>query len=165
MACFFHSHRPTCWCDAFFSAVIVMILVPPPTEAGVKCPGVMGTPGYLPLECLISDNVTCHASQDVFAVAVLLLLVCVKSPMMRSNMFCHEVRLLCTRTCSALFYVFAKGNEFLSFLCPWWASKSSIFVHLRVQLLRRPVRGYRGKKHFPKLSPMVSSGSAGGTPG
>ncbi|CAN0382832.1 unnamed protein product [Ascophyllum nodosum] len=59
-------------------------------EAGATCAGLMGTSGFLPLECLVSENVTCHASQDVFAVAVLLLLVCAKSSMRRPNMFCHE---------------------------------------------------------------------------
>ncbi|CAN0382863.1 unnamed protein product, partial [Ascophyllum nodosum] len=61
-------------------------------EAGATCAGLMGTSGFLPLECLVSENVTCHASQDVFAVAVLLLLVCAKPSMRRPNMFCHEVR-------------------------------------------------------------------------
>ena len=90
----------------------MMALFSPPTEADAICPGAMGTPGYLPLECLVSQNVTCHASQDVFAVAVLLLLVCVKFPVMGSNMFCHEVRVWYSQTCSALLYVFAVGNGF-----------------------------------------------------
>ena len=87
----------------------MMALFFPPTEAGA-CPGVIGARGYIPLECLVSENVTYHASQDVFAVAVVLLLVCVKSTMMRSNMFCHEMRVRCSQTCSALLYVFAVGN-------------------------------------------------------
>ena len=88
-----------------------MVLFSPPTEAGATCAGLMGTSGFLPLECLVSENVTCHASQDVFAVAVLLLLVCVKSSMRRSNLFCHEVRVWYSQTCSALLYVFTVGNE------------------------------------------------------
>ena len=112
LAFFFYSYRPTYRCDVVFSAVDMMALFSLPTEAGATCPGAMGTPGYLPLECLVSQNVTCHASQDVFAVAVMLLLVCVKFPMMRSNMFCHEVSVWYSQTCSALLYVFAVGNGF-----------------------------------------------------
>ena len=47
------------------------------------------------------------------------LLVCVRSPMMRSNMFCHEVRVWCSHTCSALLYVFAVGNESCYLLSPY----------------------------------------------
>ena len=104
--CFF-----CCSCDGF--------VPPPPTEAGAIFPRSMGTPVYLPQECLVFENVTCHASQDVFGVAVLLLLVCVRSPMMRSNMFCHEVRVWCSHTCSALLYVFAVGNESCYLLSPY----------------------------------------------
>ena len=122
LACDFHSY--TC-ADQRVGVILFFLLFlrwfcsPPPTEAGAIFPRSMGTPVYLPQECLVFENVTCHASQDVFGVAVLLLLVCVRSPMMRSNMFCHEVRVWCSHTCSALLYVFAVGNESCYLLSPY----------------------------------------------
>eukprot|EP00903_Cladosiphon_okamuranus_P021049 g19338.t1 len=56
-------------------------------EIGESCPGEVGTPGYMPYECLSSEPVEGAAAQDVFAVAVVVLLACLKKENRHPNLF------------------------------------------------------------------------------
>eukprot|EP00752_Nemacystus_decipiens_P007637 g6826.t1 len=56
-------------------------------EVGEMCPGNVGTPGYMPLECQCSDSVQGAPAQDVFAVAMVLLMACLRKGARVPNLY------------------------------------------------------------------------------
>lgn len=58
---------------------------------GEKRPAMMGTPGFMPLEVMCEEVIT-HPSQDVFAMGVMALLVCMSPDKASANLFVSPVR-------------------------------------------------------------------------
>jgi len=60
-------------------------------ELGERRPKMMGTVGYMPLECML-ESVPTSSSQDVWALAAMTLVICAAPGKVQTNMFSHAVR-------------------------------------------------------------------------
>lgn len=89
-------------------------------EIGEQCPGLMGTAGYMPLESLRSGMMEASAGQDVFAVAMVLVMVCLRPE--------HRYPNLCSNPVSDSSVV-GKGPKQRS-QAPWFAARR-LFVYAR----------------------------------
>ncbi|CAN0072534.1 unnamed protein product [Scytosiphon promiscuus] len=56
-------------------------------EIGEDCPAMSGTPGYMAYECMSAEGVTGAAGQDVVAIAMVLLTVCLRKEHRSPNLF------------------------------------------------------------------------------
>lgn len=59
----------------------------------------MGTPGFMPLEVMRGEVIT-HPSQDVFAMGVMALLVCISPDKVQANLFVSPVSTRQRERCS-----------------------------------------------------------------
>lgn len=64
---------------------------PAQAAARERCPALMGTAGYMPMECFCNETLEASPAQDVFAVAMVLLMACLKPEHRHQNLFTSEV--------------------------------------------------------------------------
>lgn len=89
-----NSYGPTSVCTGLPARNLPLVfLCPPPlrAELGESRPKMMGTVGYMPLECML-ESVPIDSTQDVWALGVMTLIICAAPAKVQTNMLNHAVR-------------------------------------------------------------------------